>query len=79
MAPLPKKRHSTRRQGKRRAAIHLALPNLVKCPNCQEYMIPHRVCSSCGQYKGKDIVIKKSVSTDENKKRSETSKKNPNR
>lgn len=34
-------------------------PNLVPCPNCSAPMVPHRVCRSCGQYKGKAVVLKK--------------------
>ena len=33
-------------------------PELVKCPNCGEYKRPHRICQSCGFYKGKEIVKK---------------------
>ena len=58
MAPLPKRRHSTRRGGKRKAAIALGLPTLAKCPNCGTMRIPHRVCKNCGFYDGKAVVIK---------------------
>ena len=30
-------------------------PNIISCPNCNEPTIPHRVCASCGYYKGKSI------------------------
>lgn len=55
MTPLPKKRRSTRRQGIRRAAINLPLPQLVACANCHEPTRPHRVCAHCGFYKGKKV------------------------
>jgi len=48
---LPKRRISTRRKGKRRAAIKLARPTLVRCPSCGEPKKPHQICPSCGKYK----------------------------
>ncbi|MBI4064782.1 50S ribosomal protein L32 [Candidatus Gottesmanbacteria bacterium] len=57
MAPLPKRRHSTRRGGKRKAAIFLKLPTLVRCPQCGTQKPPHRVCNVCGYYNGKPVVI----------------------
>lgn len=51
----PKKRHSRARQGKRRAAIKLALPRLVICLNCKQSRLPHVVCPHCGFYKGQEI------------------------
>lgn len=59
MAPLPKRRHSTRRGGKRQAAIKLNLPKLVKCANCGSFRLPHRACKNCGYYAGKEVVKKK--------------------
>lgn len=60
MGAQPKKRHSTRRKGKRRAAISATLPNLTPCPNCKEMIFRHRVCPKCGFYKGKKVIdIKK--------------------
>ena len=55
----PKKRHSTQRQGKRRASIKLVNKALVDCQNCGAMILPHRVCPKCGYYKGKSIVVKK--------------------
>ena len=52
----PKKRHSRARQGKRRAAIHLAVPKTVFCPNCGSSILSHMVCKHCGFYNGKEIV-----------------------
>ncbi|MBI4990650.1 50S ribosomal protein L32 [Candidatus Gottesmanbacteria bacterium] len=52
MAPLPKRRHSTRRAGKREK-INLAvkLGNANVCPKCQKVKLPHRICPNCGFYK----------------------------
>jgi large subunit ribosomal protein L32 len=54
--PNPKRRHSKSRRDKRRAHDALATPDLSRCPNCQELKMPHRVCPSCGYYKGREVV-----------------------
>jgi large subunit ribosomal protein L32 len=54
----PKKRHSRARQGKRRAAIHLAVSKTIVCPNCQTAIVAHKVCRNCGFYKGKEVINK---------------------
>jgi len=59
MAPLPKRRHSTRRGGKRKAAIKLSLMGLTVCKQCGATNIPHRVCKQCGSYNGKIVIVKK--------------------
>lgn len=58
MAGEPKRRHSRQRKGKRRASISLSIPNAVICPNCQNMMIPHSVCKTCGYYRGKEVINK---------------------
>lgn len=54
--PNPKRRHSKQRRDKRRAHDALSIPNLGRCPNCQELKLPHRICPACGHYKGREIV-----------------------
>lgn len=56
----PKKRHSNARQGKRRAHIHLVASTVIKCANCGEAVQSHTVCSNCGFYRGKEVIVKKS-------------------
>ena len=34
-------------------------PKFATCPNCHEPVMPHRVCSNCGYYDGKQVVVKK--------------------
>jgi len=31
-------------------------PNIIPCPKCGDMTLPHRVCASCGHYKGRKIV-----------------------
>ena len=59
MTPLPKRRMSSERQGKRRASIELKTTALAKCENCGSLKIPHEVCKNCGTYKGVVIVAPK--------------------
>lgn len=55
----PKKRHSTQRQGKRRASIKLQTQKGAICPNCGNVIMPHMVCKFCGFYKGRELVVRK--------------------
>lgn len=49
MAPLPKRKFSTRRTGKRVAAKAKSLPKLVICANCGKTKLPHKVCKYCNK------------------------------
>ena len=54
---VPKRRHSRSRRRKRIASNSvLKLPNLQDCKQCGEPARPHRVCPSCGFYKGRQIL-----------------------
>ena len=55
---VPKKRTSVSRKGKRHAGQHhkLYARSTQACPNCGEVTLPHRICSACGVYKGKEII-----------------------
>ena len=56
MSICPKNKSSKGRRDSRGANWKMTAPNLVKCVNCGNLMIPHRVCKSCGQYNKKEIV-----------------------
>lgn len=53
---VPKRRQSQTRGRKRRAHDAIDLPNVTLCPECGEAKAPHRVCPSCGMYKGRQVV-----------------------
>ncbi|HBN82481.1 MAG TPA: 50S ribosomal protein L32 [Clostridiales bacterium] len=53
---LPKRKVSKQRRNKRRTHWKLTAPNLVECPQCHALRLSHRVCQSCGTYKGKQVV-----------------------
>lgn len=55
---VPARRVSKTRKNTRRANLKVSAPTFVKCPNCGEMTIPHRACTSCGFYKGKEVVKK---------------------
>lgn len=53
---VPKQRTSKTRRNKRRAHDALKPVQVVNCPQCNEPMAPHRVCPSCGMYKGRQVI-----------------------
>ena len=54
---VPARKTSKARKNKRRSSVwKLSTPNLVECPNCHNLMKSHRVCASCGFYKGKAVL-----------------------
>ncbi len=56
MGPLPKRKHSRSRRNRRRAHDSLTLKHLVRCENCGEYHVSHRVCGKCGTYRGETVI-----------------------
>ena len=54
--PNPKRRHSKARTAKRRSHDHLTAQSLSECPNCHERKLPHRACTKCGFYKGREVI-----------------------
>ncbi len=54
---VPKKRTSSMRRNRRRAANFKIRPaNVTLCPKCKEPVMSHRVCPSCGFYKDKQVT-----------------------
>ncbi|GGA33352.1 50S ribosomal protein L32 [Kroppenstedtia guangzhouensis] len=53
---VPKRRTSKSRKRKRRTHFKLSVPGMVKCPQCGEMKLSHRVCTECGYYKGNEVV-----------------------
>jgi large subunit ribosomal protein L32 len=53
---LPKRRHSHSRTRTRRAHDALVAPTVSTCSDCGEPKLPHRLCSGCGSYKGRNVV-----------------------
>ena len=56
---VPKRKVSNARRDKRRSNVwKLTAPSFVKCAQCGELTLPHKVCKSCGYYKGKAVIKK---------------------
>ena len=53
---VPKKRGTKSKRDKRRLHIFLKKPTLGKCPKCGHLVLPHTLCSSCGYYRGREVV-----------------------
>ena len=54
--PLPKRRFSRSRRDKRRLQDHLTPATLSRCAQCGAPVISHRVCRSCGHYRGRKVM-----------------------
>ncbi len=54
--PNPKRRHSKARRDRRRTHDALEAMSSTNCANCGAVKLPHRVCPSCGFYRGKLAV-----------------------
>ncbi len=54
---VPKGKVSKARRDKRRNSHwKLSVPNLIACPNCGTYHLPHRACKACGKYNGREVL-----------------------
>ncbi len=53
---VPKSKVSKARRDKRRENWKLTAPQLVKCPDCGAYSMPHSICPSCVIYDGRSYA-----------------------
>ena len=58
LAPMavPKQKQSHSRTTKRRSTHKAAIATINDCPQCHKPRRPHRVCPSCGFYRGREVV-----------------------
>jgi large subunit ribosomal protein L32 len=61
MGPLPKRKVSKGRRGRRRQHDQLQPLNLVACEHCGEMKLPHTVCQSCGYYRDREVIEVKGI------------------
>src|SRR3977135_1984209 len=52
---VPKRKTSKARRDKRRATHKLEAPRVNTCPQCGSPKRAHRVCPTCGTYKGREV------------------------
>ena len=53
---LPFRRISKTAKRQRRTHLKKSAPTVSSCPNCGEALAPHRACTKCGYYKGKEVI-----------------------
>ena len=56
---VPKRRTSKSKQGMRRSHHHKKTVGVQYCPQCNEPVLPHRVCGNCGNYQGRTAIVVK--------------------
>jgi large subunit ribosomal protein L32 len=56
---VPKRKTSRSRRDRRSSCKFIRPKVAIKCNNCNNPILPHTVCSSCGYYKGKKILTTK--------------------
>ena len=52
---VPKRKVSKQRKRKRGGEMKAEMPSLQRCPKCGDPKLPHRVCPTCGTYKGEQV------------------------
>lgn len=59
MAIVPKRKHSKARRNTRRSNVwKIKVPAFSRCEKCGALKSIHRVCKSCGYYKGREVIKK---------------------
>ncbi len=53
---VPKRRTSKTKTRTRRSHDHVAAPNVVRCPQCDEPKLSHHACPNCGTYRGRQAL-----------------------
>ena len=53
---VPKRRTSKSRKGTRRSHHAVVAKQIQYCPKCNEPVLPHRLCSNCGSYQGREVI-----------------------
>ncbi|GIW83035.1 MAG: 50S ribosomal protein L32 [Gemmatales bacterium] len=56
---VPKRRTSHSKTRMRRSHQHVKPIQIQYCPECSQPVLPHRVCTNCGFYQGREVVMPK--------------------
>ncbi len=54
---VPKSKITRSRRGQRRSHDALVAGNPNECPNCGELKRAHHVCSACGHYGDREVIV----------------------
>ena len=58
---VPRAKTSKARTSRRQTInMKLSAPTMIKCGNCGNSVLLHRVCPKCGFYRGKQIIMPES-------------------
>ncbi|MDR0475952.1 MAG: 50S ribosomal protein L32 [Treponema sp.] len=58
---VPRYKTSKARTSRRQTInMKLSAPSMVECSNCGNQVLMHRVCSKCGFYRGKQVILPES-------------------
>ena len=55
---VPFRRTSKTKKRMRRTHLKKEVAGMTVCPNCGANIQPHRACTKCGNYKGKNVISK---------------------
>jgi len=67
MGALPTKKLTRSRIGKRRISQRKKPVFSSRCDHCNSAKLPHRACSQCGYYRGRQVLtVKGAISQNEN-------------
>ncbi len=53
---LPKQRHTLKRRDRARKELEMTLTQIKKCEKCGSDALSHRICPTCGTYKGRVMI-----------------------
>ncbi|MEZ6194936.1 MAG: 50S ribosomal protein L32 [Planctomycetota bacterium] len=53
---VPKRRTSKARKRIRRSHHNISPLAMIRCGNCNQAVLPHRVCGNCGFYRGRNVL-----------------------
>ena len=53
---VPFRRTSKTKKRMRRTHLKKEVSAMTKCPKCGAVLKPHRACTECGNYKGKEVI-----------------------
>ena len=53
---VPFRRTSKTKKRMRRTHLKKTAPTLTTCPKCGAAIRPHRACTKCGNYAGKEVI-----------------------